>query len=107
MSIENIQINPISADVESDRASSKKLPTEIEIQDWLISYIAELLQIEANELDVRTSFDRYGLDSVAAYELTGDLATWLNRELDPTLIYNYPTIETFTQQLIEELEVSK
>jgi myxalamid-type polyketide synthase MxaB len=38
-------------------------------------------------------FDRYGLDSLAAVTLSGDLEQYLNRSLSPTLVYEHATIE--------------
>ena len=105
MKIESLQLNPISADLESDRASVKKLFTQIEIQSWIVNNVAELLEEKPDRIDITIPFDRYGLDSITAYKLTGDLETWLGHELSPTLMYNYPTIESLTQQLIEELKV--
>lgn len=78
--------------------------TEIEIQTWMISYLAELLEIDVNEIDINVPFDSYGLDSEDVVIVTGDLEEWLEREIDPTLLYNYPTIKTFTQHLDEEFE---
>ncbi|MBA3921342.1 MAG: acyl carrier protein [Nostocaceae cyanobacterium] len=80
-------------------------PTAVEIQIWVVNYLAELLEIEPDELDVTISFDHYGLDSGAAVGLTGDLEDWLGRRLDPTLLYDYPTVESFSKHLAEELQV--
>lgn len=99
MENKSVQINSTLADAKSDRANAKELPTEIEIQSWIINHVAELLEVEPDGIDIMIPFDRYGLDSVAAYEITGDLETWLDRELDPTLMYNYPTIESLSQHL--------
>ena len=76
-----------------------KPATAAEIQAWLVSYLAELLEIESDEIDVTIPFDRYGLDSSAAIALTGDLEDWLLTELDPTLMYDYPTIEALANQV--------
>jgi acyl carrier protein len=75
------------------------------IQAWLVSYLAELLEIEKDEIEVTIPFNRYGLDSSAAVGLTGDLENWLGYELEPTLLYDYPTIEALTQYLAEESTV--
>jgi acyl carrier protein len=80
----------------------QKLPSAIDIQAWLVSYLAELLEIELSEVDVTIPFDRYGLDSSAAMGLVGDLEDWLGRELDPTIMYDHPTIEALTQHLAEK-----
>ena len=99
MEIKSIQINPISAEVKNDRASVKELPTEIEIQNWIVNYLAELLEVNPEKIDVTISFDSYGLDSSAAIGLTGDLEDWLGREVAPTLLYDYPTVEALTRYL--------
>lgn len=80
----------------------KKTPTPAEVQDWLVSYLANLLEIDLDEVDVTVSFDRYGLDSATAIGMTGNLEEWLGSELDPTLIYDYPTIEALAKNLAEE-----
>lgn len=78
---------------------AKKQPSTAEIQDWLISYLAKMLQITPAQIDVKTSFNRYGLDSYMTVGLIADLETWLNCDLNPTLMYNYPNIESLAQHL--------
>lgn len=75
--------------------------TTSEIQEWMICYLANLLEINPNEIDITVSFDRYGLDSSAAVGMTGDLEDWIGFEVDPTLVYDYPTIETLAQYLAQ------
>ena len=70
-----------------------------EIQDWVVAYLADLLEIEPEEIDVTVPFERYGLDSSAAVALTGDLEDWLEVEIDPTLLYDYPTVEALVKYL--------
>jgi acyl carrier protein len=55
------------------------------------------------EVDVTIPFDRYGLDSLTAVSLTGDLQDWLGVEVDPTLLYDYPTIEELVKYLSRNL----
>jgi acyl-CoA synthetase (AMP-forming)/AMP-acid ligase II len=45
----------------------------------------------------------YGLDSSAAVGLTGDLEDWLETEIDPTLLYDYPTVEAIVKHLSLEI----
>jgi acyl carrier protein len=79
-------------------------PTAADIQAWLVSHLAAVLEIEPAQVEVTTPFDRYGLDSVAAIGLTGDLEEWLGYDLDPTLLYDYPTIESVSRHLAEEVK---
>ena len=110
MEIQSPQIEKMSTVSQSSNGNGKvnapkKPATEAEIQAWLVSYLAELLEIEPDEVDVTIPFDRYGLDSSAAVGMTGDLEEWLGYELDPTLIYDYPTIEALAGHLSEENKV--
>jgi acyl carrier protein len=82
----------------------KELPTTVEIQEWIVAYLAQLLAIEPDEVNVTSSFDQYGLDSSAAIGMTGDLEDWVGRTIDPTLLYDYPTVETLAQHLAEEFK---
>ena len=76
-------------------------PTAVEIQDWIINYVASLLEVAASEIDPTIPFERYGLDSASAIGMTGDIEDWLNRKIDPTLLYDYPTVASFSQHLAE------
>ena len=99
------EIPTSSVDNNFKESIQKDLPTTAEIEAWLVSYLAELLEIEPEKVDVTIPFDRYGLDSSIAIGMSGDLEDWLGGELDPTLLYDYPTIEVLAQNLAEELSV--
>jgi acyl carrier protein len=78
---------------------AEKQQTVAAIQAWLVSYLSQLLEIDQNNVDVTTSFDRYGLDSSATIGLTTDLGDWLGRSIDPTITYDYPSIESLSEHL--------
>ncbi|MBV8882511.1 MAG: acyl carrier protein [Chroococcidiopsidaceae cyanobacterium CP_BM_RX_35] len=102
MEVQNLSVNEMSAAPENQAVkeqASKKSPTAAEIQDWIVAYLAELLEIQPEEVDITIPFDRYGLDSSAAVGLTGDLEDWLGEEVDPTLLYDYPTVESLVEHL--------
>ena len=82
-----------------NQATQKSAP---EIQAWLVFYLAKLLNIEPEDVNVTIPFERYGVNSEDAIILSGDLQEWLGCELDPTLLYDYPTIEALVQYLAEE-----
>lgn len=70
-----------------------------EIRSWIVDYLSDLLEADADEIDVTVPFDRYGLDSSAAVGLTGDLEDWMGVEVSPTLLYDYPTVEALVDYL--------
>jgi acyl carrier protein len=95
-----IQTNVINA-----VATTKNQVNKETIQAWLVSYLSELLEIAPTEIDVKVPFERYGLDSSAAIGLTGDLENFLGYEVEPTILYDYPTIEILSEQLVATSQV--
>ena len=67
-----------------------------EIEGWLADYLATLIGVNRDTVDADWEFDAYGVDSAAAIALMGDLEAWLDLELDPTLIYDHPTIRSLS-----------
>lgn len=80
-------------------SSQDEVPTVSVIEDWLIARLSQKLRIAAAEMDVQQPFSYYGLDSVDAVELMGDLETWLGRSLSPTVLWDYPSIQTLAHYL--------
>ncbi len=77
----------------------ENIKTVVEIQEWLVNYLAEFLEVETEEIDINRSFDEYALNSSTAIYLTGELEEWLGSELEPTLIYEYSTIKELSEYL--------
>jgi 8-amino-7-oxononanoate synthase len=69
------------------------------IEGWLIDKIAELLEIEPHQIDVQQNFIDYGLDSVEAINLSGELESYLGSRLSPTLLWDYQNIEDLARYL--------
>jgi acyl carrier protein len=87
------------------KEKDKKMLTAADIQSWLVSYLAELLEINTDEVETTIPFDRYGLDSSALVGITGDLEDFLKIGVDPTLLYDYPTVKSLSEHLAKELQV--
>jgi myxalamid-type polyketide synthase MxaE and MxaD len=77
------------------------------IQAWLVSKLSERLGIESHEIDIREPFASYGLGSMEAVSLAGELAEWLGRKLSPALVYEYSTIEGLARHLAGSPDVSE
>jgi acyl transferase domain-containing protein/acyl carrier protein len=63
--------------------------------------VGELLGMDPEVVDVHTPFNDYGLASVDAVGLSGELAEMVDRPLSPTIIYDYPTIARLARYLAE------
>lgn len=83
--------------------SNDKVRRKETIQRWLVTQVAESMQIDPTEIDVREPFASYGLSSVAALSLCADLEDWLQIQLKPTLVWDYPTFDSLARQLADEL----
>lgn len=62
------------------------------IERWLTERVAALVGVAPNELDTAQPFAAFGLDSVAAVGLAGEIEDWLDVELPATILWDYPTI---------------
>lgn len=74
-----------------------------EIAAWFVTQLSDQLDLRATEIDPSLPFAYYGLDSIHAVRLTAALEAWLGRELSPTLVYEYPTIDVLSSHLAEEV----
>ncbi|MDZ7965814.1 MAG: beta-ketoacyl synthase N-terminal-like domain-containing protein [Nostoc sp. DedSLP03] len=77
----------------------RELPTTKTIKDWLVSWLTRQLSLAETVIDIHQPFSYYGLGSVEAMILVGDLESWLGHSLTPTLVWNYPSIAALAQYL--------
>jgi len=73
--------------------------TAADLHEWLINKVAELAGIEVHHIDANEPVAFYGLDSVAAVSLSGELQDFLGRRVPPTLVYDCPSIEAMVSHL--------
>jgi acyl carrier protein len=83
--------------------SSEQTRSREEIQWWLTDYLAALLGEPSEAVNIKLSFESHGLDSAAAVSLVADLEDWTGLELDPTIVYDYPTVAGLTDFLVAQL----
>ncbi len=73
-----------------------------EIEKWILNIINKELQINTSQVNASTSFAELGMTSLKGIQLSGMLSEYLNTEVSPTLIYDYPTIKEFATHLSQE-----
>ena len=73
--------------------------TSAEVRDWLAARLGGMLGTGASRVDSRREFASFGLGSLQAARLAGELEEWLGRPISPTLVYDYPTIDALANYL--------
>jgi acyl carrier protein len=71
------------------------------IRSWLVTEIARRAGIPETSIDVNLPFATYRVDSMEGVNMAGALEDLLDMELEPTLIWDYPTIEKLARHLAE------
>ena len=82
--------------------ASHSIVSKDEIQDWLVTFLARQLEVSEAAIDTQASFDSFAIDSATAVGMTGELEEWLGAPVDPTIVYDYPTIEAVSEHLARE-----
>ena len=65
--------------------------TEDSLRNWIADWLARELQVPRADIAPDENLLTYGMDSVSAVMLVGDLEDHLGLRLTPTLVWDYPT----------------
>lgn len=90
---------PCETSVSAATAPVSGRPPRSTIEAWLRARLAERLGVAPATLDTRASFSSYAVNSKDAVGLSGDLEDWLGCRLSPTLLFEYPSMETLAAHL--------
>ncbi|CDL85660.1 acyl carrier protein [Xenorhabdus szentirmaii] len=80
--------------------------TDPELKNWLIDYLTPYFQRHDIPIGVHVSFDSLGLDSSSRVTLIAQLEKVLQKKLDPILGYEYPTIQSLTEYILQSEQTS-
>ncbi|CAL9617897.1 acyl carrier protein [Streptomyces sp. NPDC057245] len=72
------------------------------MSSWLADRIALYLKRTPSEIVPTVPLAEYGLDSVAALSLCGDIEEDFDLVLEPTVAWDYPTVEALAGHIVEE-----
>lgn len=78
-------------------------PTEASIRSWLVDRLAKQLKVDRATIDPAMRFDEYGLDSLVAVQVSGDLEKVVEQRLSPALLFEYGSIDELARHLATEL----
>ncbi|VEP11725.1 conserved hypothetical protein [Hyella patelloides LEGE 07179] len=85
---------------------NSSMSNQTTVENWLKAQLAEQLSLEAEAIKATEPLTRYGLDSIDAVTMVGDIEDVLDEELPSTLFWDYPTIAKSAQFLVENYDVS-
>lgn len=69
------------------------------IREFILKRLSEMMKIAVENIDPAEAFSAYGMDSLKAVQLSGELEEFLNAELPSTLVYDYPNIDALSDYL--------
>ncbi len=73
------------------------------VQGWLAHWMASELNLEATEIDPDRAFLSYGMDSMHAMMLVGDLEGIIESRLSPTLAWDHPNVRALAEYLVAKV----
>ena len=68
--------------------SARRHPSEDEVLDWCIVYLAKTFELLRAEIDPRAKF---AMDSVTSISFVVEMEEWLGFGLSPDIVYEHPT----------------
>jgi acyl carrier protein len=75
------------------------MTVQAELEAWITDWLARELRISPGQVGLDQTFTSYGLDSVYATMLVGDLEDHLSRRLSPTLAWNHSSVKKLAEYL--------
>ncbi|WP_040866274.1 acyl carrier protein [Nocardia exalbida] len=76
------------------------------IRDWLVERVADYTERAPHEVDPVVPLAELGMDSVSAVSLCGEIEDRWSLELDPVLVFEYPTIADIAAYLAAEFTLA-
>jgi acyl carrier protein len=72
-------------------ASHSRETLAMEIQQWMLGWLASRVEVPVGELTATAPFTELGMDSLTALELNVEFEKVLGIQMPPTAAYSYPT----------------
>ncbi|MEV6108112.1 acyl carrier protein [Streptomyces sp. NPDC051940] len=69
--------------------------------DWLLDRLSLYLRRAPDSIEPTVPLAEYGMDSVAALSLCGDIEDEFGLDVEPTLLWDHPTVDSLTGYLAE------
>lgn len=78
-----------------------------ELRQWVLARVAYYIEGAPDDIDPDAKLVGYGLDSVYALTLCGDIEDRYGLVVDPTLAWDYPTVNAIVGYLAEQIPAAR
>ena len=75
--------------------------TRNELTQWMVARVAQALSVPPDRVDPSQRFTNFGIDSLEAVAITADLEDLLKRRVEPTALWDCPTIAALCADLMK------
>ena len=99
---QRVPVNDVVAELAASSAPASAALDQAGIAEWMRGALARLLAVPVASIDPARPFASFGLDSVAAVRLAGELQQRLGRPVPVTSAYEYPTVQKLAAHLASE-----
>jgi acyl carrier protein len=78
-------------------------PSRAELTTWLKERLAEIIELSADEIRSDVPFVSFGVDSVHAFVIIGQLEEHFGLSLEPAFIWDKPTLDALVGAVCDGL----
>jgi acyl-CoA synthetase (AMP-forming)/AMP-acid ligase II/acyl carrier protein len=73
------------------------------IESWMTQWLIARAGVAPEEVELDKPFADYGLDSMTAVELSGEIEDWSGFELTPIVAWNHPTVSRLSSYIVDQM----
>ncbi|MEQ8404499.1 MAG: acyl carrier protein [Oceanicaulis sp.] len=92
--------------MEEKTAHSAQVPnipvSDAELKAWMVTYISDLLALDAAQVTTSDTFEVFGMDSVEAVVMAGVMEEEFGAPVEPSLLLEYPSIDLFVAANVKD-----
>ncbi|WP_068260586.1 AMP-binding protein [Rubripirellula obstinata] len=94
-----LELPEVPSPATDDHRPSLQAATE----NWMTNWLVARAGIDPSEINLDKPFSDYGLDSMTAVEMSGEIEDWSGAELTPIVAWNYPTVSRLSEYIVDEI----
>lgn len=72
-------------------------------EQWMATWMIVRAGVDPQEVDLNKPFAEYGLDSLTAVEMSGEIEDWSDVELTPVVAWSYPTVSKMSAYITDQI----